>query len=62
MITHTIDPDLRRRIAGGEYRVDPHAVAEAMLRKEARLGALRQLSLVLVTGDGQRSSRCTDQS
>jgi hypothetical protein len=62
MILQSIDPELRRRIAGGEYRVDPHAVAEAMLRKEAKLGALRRLSLVLVTGDGQRSSRFTDES
>ena len=62
MILQMIDPALRRRIAGGEYRVDPQAVAEAMLRKEARLGALRRLSLVLVAGDGQRASRCADQS
>jgi hypothetical protein len=62
MIMQTIDPDLRRRIAGGQYRVDPYAVAEAMLRKEAQLGALRRLSLVLVAGDGQRSSRCADES
>jgi hypothetical protein len=61
MIMQTIDPDLRRRIVGGEYRVDPHAVAEAMLRKEARLGALRRLSLMLVAGDGQRPSRGADQ-
>jgi hypothetical protein len=43
-----IDPELMRRVAGGEYQIDPHAVAEAMLSRRARLKALRQLSQVLV--------------
>jgi hypothetical protein len=45
----SIDPDLVRRVAGGEYEIDPHAVAEAMLRRRARLNQARQLSRVLVT-------------
>lgn len=44
----SIDPELMRRVAGGEYQIDPHAVAEAMLSRHARLKALRQLSQVLV--------------
>ena len=50
-----IDPDLVRRVAGGEYEIDPHAVAEAMLRRRARLNQLRELSRMLVAGEGQRS-------
>ena len=46
-----VDPELVRRVAGGEYEIDPHAVAEAMLRRRARLNQLRQLSRVLVAGD-----------
>jgi hypothetical protein len=45
----TIDPDLVRRVAGGQYEIDPHAVAEAMLRRRARLNEVRQLSRMLVT-------------
>jgi hypothetical protein len=44
----TIDPDLVRRVAGGDYQIDPHAVAEAMLRRRARLNEMRQLSRMLV--------------
>jgi len=58
----TIDPDLLRRITGGEYRVDPHAVAEAMLRKEARLSELRRLSQMLVAGNGCRTAGWADQA
>jgi hypothetical protein len=48
---HTIDPDLVRRVAGGQYEIDPHAVAEAMLRRRARLNQLRQLSRMLVASE-----------
>jgi hypothetical protein len=44
----SIDPELTRRVAGGEYQIDPHAVAEAMLNRRARLKAARQLSQMLV--------------
>jgi hypothetical protein len=44
----TIDPELVGRVAAGEYEIDPHAVAEAMLRRSARLNELRRLSRVLV--------------
>jgi hypothetical protein len=55
----TIDPDLVRRVAGGEYEIDPHAVAEAMLRRRARLNELRRLSRMLVAGEVElASSRC----
>jgi hypothetical protein len=43
-----IDPELVRRVADGEYQIDPHAVAEAMLGRRARLEALRQISQMLV--------------
>jgi hypothetical protein len=33
MVSTGGDPSLRERIARGEYVVDPHAVAEAMLRR-----------------------------
>jgi len=55
----SVDPELVRRITGGEYDIDPHAVAEAMLRRRAQLSELRQLSRMLVAGqrDGRPSGR-----
>jgi hypothetical protein len=55
----SVDPDLVRRITGGDYEIDPHAVAEAMLRRRAKLSELRQLSRMLVTRqrDGNPSRR-----
>jgi hypothetical protein len=47
----TIDPDLVRKVNGGDYEIDPHAVAEAMLRRRARLNELRRLSRMLVASD-----------
>ena len=58
---HVIDPDLVRRVAGGQYQVDPHAVAEAMLRRRARLNDLRRLSRMLVSADGELPSTCSKQ-
>jgi hypothetical protein len=52
----TIDPDLVRRVACGEYQIDPHAVAEAMLSRRARLDELRRLSRMLVAADVQLPS------
>jgi hypothetical protein len=49
-----VDPDLFRRVSGGEYEIDPHAVAEAMLRRSARLSELRRRSRVLVAANVQR--------
>jgi hypothetical protein len=49
-----VDPDLRRRIAGGEYVVDPHAVAAAMLRRSADRAEARRLSRMLVAGEVDR--------
>jgi hypothetical protein len=57
----TIDPDLVRRITGGEYEIDPQAVAEAMLRRRARLDQLRQLSRMLVTGQRNGSAAGREQ-
>jgi hypothetical protein len=58
----TIDPDLVGRVAAGEYEIDPHAVAEAMLRRHARLNELRQLSRVLVPADVKRAPAGPEQS
>ena len=49
-----VDPDLFRRVSGGEYEIDPHAVAEAMLRRSARLSELRRRSRMLVAANFQR--------
>ena len=49
----TIDPDLVRRVAGGDYEIDPHAVAEAMLRRRARLNELRRISRMFVSAQRQ---------
>jgi hypothetical protein len=43
---HRIDRELRRRVAAGEYVVDPHAVAEAMIRR-ARIREAERFSRVL---------------
>jgi hypothetical protein len=48
MRLQTIDPELRRRVADGTYVVDPHAVAEAMLRRRARLSEAVRFSRMLV--------------
>jgi hypothetical protein len=57
-----IDPDLVGRVAAGEYEIDPHAVAEAMLRRSARLNELRRLSRMLVASDLECSPSCGEQS
>ena len=46
-----IDPELRRQVAAGEYVVDPHAVADAILRRQADRADARRLSRVLVAGE-----------
>jgi hypothetical protein len=46
-----IDPELMRRVAAGEYVVDPHAVADAIVRRSADRAAARRLSRVLVAGE-----------
>lgn len=56
-----IDPDLVRRVTGGEYEIDPHAVAEAMLRRRARINQCRQLSRMLVAGQLQRRAGRPEQ-
>lgn len=61
MSLQSIDPELVRRITGGEYEIDPHAVAEAMLRRRARLTQLRQLSRVLVTAQRHRAPTRREQ-
>jgi hypothetical protein len=48
---HGIDPELIRRVRSGEYVVDPHAVAEAIVRRQADRAAARRLSGVLVAGE-----------
>jgi hypothetical protein len=46
-----IDPELMRRVAAGEYVVDPDAVAAAMLRRHADRAEARRLSRMLVAGE-----------
>lgn len=58
---HAIDPDLVRRVARGRYQVDPYAVADAMLRRRARLNELRRLSRMLVAAEGELPSAGTKQ-
>jgi hypothetical protein len=43
-----VDPTLLRALEEGTYVVDPHAVAEAMLRRREHLAEARRLSSVLV--------------
>lgn len=62
MSLQSVDPDLVRRITGGQYEIDPHAVAEAMLRRRAKLSELRQLSRMLVTGQRNGSAPDRQQS
>ena len=56
-----IDPELRRRVAAGEYVVDPHAVAEAMLRRHEDRATARRLSRVLVAGQLDRLAAPADE-
>jgi hypothetical protein len=58
---HAMDPELARRVADGEYEIDPQAVAEAMLRRHARLNQMRQLSRVLVARQLDRAPRRPEQ-
>jgi hypothetical protein len=51
-----VDPDLARRLARGEYVVDPSAVAEAILRRARRRAAARRLSAMLEAAEGDRGS------
>ena len=43
-----VDPALLKALEEGTYVVDPHAVAEAMLRRREQLAEARRLSAVLV--------------
>jgi hypothetical protein len=43
-----VDPALLKALDEGTYMVDPHAVAEAMLRRREQLAEARRLSKVLV--------------
>jgi hypothetical protein len=56
-----VDPELRRRIAAGEYVVDPHAVAAAILRRSADRADARRLSRMLVSGELDRLPGGPDQ-
>ena len=44
-----VDPALLKALEEGTYVVDPHAVAEAMLRRREQLAEARRLSEMLVT-------------
>jgi hypothetical protein len=43
-----LDPALRKALEEGTYVVDPHAVADAILRRHEQLAEARRLSAVLV--------------
>jgi hypothetical protein len=58
---HRIDRELRRRVAGGEYVVDPHAVADAM-RKRARMSEAQRFSRMLVAAKVKRLTSDIDQA
>ena len=60
MNLHRIDRELRRRVAGGEYVVDPHAVADAM-RKRARMSEAQRFSRMLVAAKVKRLTSDIDQ-
>lgn len=44
-----IDPTLAEAVAKGTYVVDPHAVADAMLRRSRNVAEAQRLSEVLVS-------------
>jgi hypothetical protein len=46
-----VDPALIEALENGTYVVDPHAVAEAMLRRREELAEARRLSKVLVAAE-----------
>ena len=46
-----VDPALLKALEEGTYVVDPHAVAEAMLRRREQLAEARRLSKVLVSAE-----------
>jgi hypothetical protein len=54
-------PELRRRVAEGEYVVDPQAVAEAMLRR-ARLDEAQRFSRVLEAAKLERLAAGIEQA
>jgi hypothetical protein len=56
-----IDPELMRRVAAGEYVVDPHAVADAMLRRSAERHEARRLLRMLEAREGDRPSVRSDK-
>jgi hypothetical protein len=58
---HRIDRELRRRVAGGEYVVDPYAVAEAMIRR-ARINEAQRFSRMLVAAKVKRLTADIDQA
>jgi hypothetical protein len=56
-----IDPELMRRVAAGEYVVDPDAVAAAMLHRHALRAEARRLSRMLVAGELDGPSVAPDE-
>ena len=54
--------ELKARIAAGEYRLDAHAIADAMFgRADRELAAARSASEVLEPGDVDGPARGVDQ-
>ena len=46
-----VDPALVKSLEEGTYVIDPHAVAEAMLRRREQLAEARRFSEMLVAGE-----------
>ena len=61
MSLHSLIPELRRRVAEGEYVVDPHAVAEAIMR-QARLSEAQRFSRMLEAAKVERLAAGIEQA
>ncbi|HEX8076107.1 MAG TPA: hypothetical protein VF545_14120 [Thermoleophilaceae bacterium] len=56
-----IDPELMRRVAAGEYVVDPHAVADAIVRRSVERREARRFLGMLEARQGHGLSVRPDQ-
>jgi hypothetical protein len=61
MSLHSLIPELRRRVAAGEYVVDPHAVAEAIVR-QAQISEAQRFSRMLEAAKAERLATGVEQA
>ncbi len=61
MSLHSLIPELRRRVAEGEYVVDPHAVAEAIMR-HAQISEAQRFSRMLEAAKAERLATGVEQA